>query len=221
MLDTAIVGAGVCGLALARSLEAAGHDYMLFEARARVGGRVLSRRCEQTGALFDLGPTWYWPDTQPTMAALVEELGLDSFAQPSAGALLVLRDPDKAPEQSAAEHVHGSARRLGAGMGGLVDGLARGVPTERLRLAHVLESVTAEPDHVVLHFTTKDGPLDVAARRVVLALPPRLVAERLTLTPRPPPGWLHRPRPCSPRAARAGAARACREAPSSPTSGRC
>jgi len=37
MLDGAVVGGGVCGLALARRLSERGLDYGVFEARPRVG----------------------------------------------------------------------------------------------------------------------------------------------------------------------------------------
>ena len=37
MLDVAIVGSGLCGLALAESLQAQGVDYAMFEARQRAG----------------------------------------------------------------------------------------------------------------------------------------------------------------------------------------
>ena len=40
MHDIAIVGGGLCGLALLRLLSGSGLDVVLFEARARLGGRV-------------------------------------------------------------------------------------------------------------------------------------------------------------------------------------
>jgi monoamine oxidase len=43
MLETAIVGGGLCGLALARSLSRRAKAFALFDARSRFGGRILSR----------------------------------------------------------------------------------------------------------------------------------------------------------------------------------
>ena len=57
MLDVAIVGGGVCGLALAHSLQARHVDWRLFEARPRLGGRVLTAT-SASGTPQDLGPTW-------------------------------------------------------------------------------------------------------------------------------------------------------------------
>jgi monoamine oxidase len=184
MLDTAIIGAGVCGLALARALHTRKHDCVVFEARDRLGGRVHTERCPSTGASVDLGPTWFWPDTQPLMRALLEELGLAHFPQFAEGDLLILHDPEKKPTQQPTGALHGSARRVAQGMGSLVAALAASVPSERLKLAHELLSVSAADDHVRLVFRQPDGAeLVQRARRVVLALPPRLAAEHVRFDP--------------------------------------
>lgn len=57
LVDVAIVGAGLCGLALARVLVAQGLAVQVIEARERLGGRVLTRQCESTGQVLDLGAT--------------------------------------------------------------------------------------------------------------------------------------------------------------------
>ena len=40
--DVVVIGAGIAGLATARSLSAAGRDVIVLESRDRVGGRLLS-----------------------------------------------------------------------------------------------------------------------------------------------------------------------------------
>jgi hypothetical protein len=53
----------------------------------RLGGRILT--VDDTGAPsddgFDLGPSWIWPRVQPALAALIRELGLETFGQTSVG----------------------------------------------------------------------------------------------------------------------------------------
>ncbi|MEL6208453.1 MAG: FAD-dependent oxidoreductase, partial [Pseudomonadota bacterium] len=44
MHDVAIIGGGLAGLAAADALERAGRDWVLFEARPRLGGRILSQQ---------------------------------------------------------------------------------------------------------------------------------------------------------------------------------
>lgn len=74
--SVAIVGSGLAGLSVARRLHRAGMSLQLFEARERLGGRILS--ADAAGAPsddgFDLGPCWFWPEIQPATARLVAEL---------------------------------------------------------------------------------------------------------------------------------------------------
>lgn len=78
--DFAVVGAGLAGLRTAVVLSAAGAAVTLFEARDRVGGRVLSAsRNGGTGAgpplVLDLGGQWVGPG-QTEVLRLIDELGL-------------------------------------------------------------------------------------------------------------------------------------------------
>src|SRR5918997_5803687 len=77
----AIIGGGLAGLHAARLLRSEGVAFRLLEARDRLGGRILSAdtagRVSADG--FDLGPSWFWPDLHPAMAAIVAELGLEAF----------------------------------------------------------------------------------------------------------------------------------------------
>ena len=128
MLETAIIGGGLCGLALASSLHRQGREFALFEARPRLGGRILSVTCAKSGLAIDLGPTWFWPETQPLITQLVAELGLADFRQHDEGTVLHLRDADKKPEMIGGKAVHNGARRLEGGMARLVDALAKELP---------------------------------------------------------------------------------------------
>ncbi len=209
MLDVAIIGGGLCGLALAHSLHARRVDFQLFEARDRLGGRVKSAEGPQ-GARVDLGATWFWPDTQPAMARLVEDLKLPSLAQPDDGRVLVLSDPQQTPQtqivmndflphvdgdaeagpMAPAGRLHGGARRLTGSMAALIEAFSTPLSSERLHLQMALTEVHDQGDHVRLVFrpepTASCGAVPVwtvLARRVVLAFPPRLVAQSVAFHP--------------------------------------
>ena len=59
--DVAIVGAGLAGLAAARSLTAAGLSVLILEARDRVGGRTLNHPLAD-GSVVEVGGQWVGPD---------------------------------------------------------------------------------------------------------------------------------------------------------------
>lgn len=174
MLDTAIVGAGLCGLALANSLQAQGRGFALFEARPRPGGRI------RTVEGVDLGPSWFWPETQPRMARLVTQLGLKAFPQHDEGRSLGQTDPNAKPAALEMATVHNGAMRMAGGTASLVQALVARLPATSFHFNRVLESLEDRGDHVALGFD--DGRV-VLARQAVLALPPRLLEEHVRFNP--------------------------------------
>lgn len=151
----------------------------LFEARNRLGGRILS----VGRAALDLGPTWFWPEMQPRMAKLVSELGIESFPQHESGTVLHLKDAEGEPADVRLEDVHGGARRLSGGMGALVEALASRIPRDGIYLGKALAAVRDCGAHVELLFQSEDDTEVVMARRAVLAIPPRLLEERVRFEP--------------------------------------
>jgi monoamine oxidase len=143
----------------------------------------LSRLCPVSAINVDLGPTWFWPETEPFMAILVGELGLETLPQTDDGTLMVLAEPDKPVRKLDNQLVHAGAMRLVGGLGALVDGLLQHIPEDRLHLEHVLTAVADRGDHVELSFLVGEKSVTVAARRAVLALPPRLVEEHVAFQP--------------------------------------
>jgi len=75
--DVVVIGAGLAGLAAARTLEAAGVHAVVLEARDRVGGRVLNHDLGH-GEVVELGGEWIGP-AQLRVNKLVAEFGLETF----------------------------------------------------------------------------------------------------------------------------------------------
>jgi len=182
MLETAIVGGGLCGLALARSLQQRGVTFALFEARHRLGGRILSVT-GGSGLALDLGPTWFWPETQPLLTSLIADLKLADFPQHDDGTVLHLTDADKAAEQINGQPIHQGARRLQGGMTSLVAALADELPKQRVHLGYELTRITDCATHVRLVFATATESVVVDAKRAVLAVPPRLLIDHIGFSP--------------------------------------
>jgi monoamine oxidase len=186
MFDTVIVGAGLTGLALADRLLAQGQSVRVFEARQRAGGRILTHM-DESGAAIDLGATWYWPDTEPRMTKLVAALGLGSFDQPDQGKVLSLVDPNQGPTEMNVLGVHAGARRLRGGAVSLIEALLDKIGPDMVQQDHKLVAIKRQEGHVELQFALSDGTVAridrVTARHVVLAIPPRLIAQHIRFEP--------------------------------------
>lgn len=181
VFDVAIIGAGLCGLALARMLTAQGLGVQVIEARHRLGGRVLTAHCESTGQALDLGPAWFWPETEPRMATLLRELGLTRQPQHDPGDALWLTDPNREPERRVEpDGIHAGAHRIVGGATRLIDALAARLPDGSVQPGVAVRALRDRGAFIEL-LPTAGHP--IRARRVVLALPPRLVHEKLAFDP--------------------------------------
>jgi monoamine oxidase len=164
----AIVGGGLAGLYAAYRLHRAGIDFDLFEARNRLGGRILSTA---RGGL-DLGPTWFWPDFQPRLHGLLAELGLSAFEQYEDGDALLDRGPGQVMRRRG--YPSGNlSMRIAGGAVRLTQALAVGLPAERLHLETTVPAARLTESGVQLQPSRErcDQPVHDA---LWLALPPRL-----------------------------------------------
>lgn len=183
-----IVGAGLSGLRAAALLVSKGISCRVLEARSRIGGRILSMASNDRSELgrYDLGPTWFWPDHEPIITKLVKDLGLPTIEQHTAGAMLFEQSqsgpvqrhvlPDGAVERSV---------RLADGVQSLMDAIAASLPDGSVELNTEVKAVQLdEAGGVTIEAEEIDGAVKIiSAGAVILALPPRIVAERIAFSP--------------------------------------
>jgi monoamine oxidase len=98
-VDVVVVGAGLSGLAAARSLQRHGLRVKVFEALDRVGGRVHSATVAD--AHVDLGGTFVGPD-HDHINSLADEVGVDRYLTHEAGDTLLLWRKDRKRYRGAA-----------------------------------------------------------------------------------------------------------------------
>ncbi len=186
--DTLIVGGGLSGLYLAYRLATEQRPFLLVEARDRLGGRILSppmaQQNMQTDARFDLGPAWMWPEMQPLLRQLLADLGLTLFAQYTEGAILYEDAGDAAPKKFHDPSAHALSYRLTGGAGRVIQQLAATLPASCLLLNHRVVRIAKQATTVEVETQDAQGSrARIAARQVVLALPPRLLARNVELVP--------------------------------------
>ncbi len=187
-----IVGAGLSGLRAASLLISQGINCRVLEARGRIGGRVLSETVVDMPKLgtFDLGPTWFWPQYEPSISSLVSELGLQTFSQHTEGAILL--------EQSKNEPIHRhvlpkgtvekSVRMVG-GVRSLIDAVSATLPPQTVELNTRVTAIHMDEEGTI----TLDADLaegkkkSIRAGAVILALPPRIVVRHIAFSPSIPP----------------------------------
>ncbi len=182
----AIIGAGLAGLHAARLLRASRIDFVLLEARDRLGGRILTTDDDGRPATdgFDLGPSWYWPQMQPAIADLIEALGLPAFVQHSEGDVIFERMSREGPQRYHGDPQQPRSFRLAGGTGSLVRALARDLPADRIHLGAQVTAMTLGDDRVELTIQRADGSVETLdTAHVIAAVPPRLFEARVTFTP--------------------------------------
>jgi monoamine oxidase len=177
-VKVAIIGAGLSGLYAAYLLEQQGiSDYVVIEARTDTGGRILS------ASGFDLGPAWFWPDYQPELDHLVNELGLRRFEQYDTGDMLV-EQHNGILARTRGYFSSPVSMRLTGGMGMLIDALIAHIDNNRIITGLAVQSIQEAGLQTVLSCSDTFGhAISWCANHVLLAMPPRLAAQHISFSP--------------------------------------
>lgn len=174
-----IVGGGLSGLCSAFRLHQLDIPFRLFEARARLGGRILTT----DNTHIDLGPSWFWPG-QRQIAALIEELGLQESIYPQASeGLSVMEYGDGSLQKSRGGASMAGSNRLDGGMQRLIDALTDTLPTDCVQLSSAVQRIEQTPDGVAASIEHASSETTLQGRHIILALPPRVLAQSIEFHP--------------------------------------
>jgi monoamine oxidase len=179
---TVIIGAGISGIYAAALLAAKGESFVVLEARDRIGGRILCR--DHQGYATDLGPSWYWPEINPRIARLVQELGLNGYPQYDDGRGR-FQTGDGRVRTISGYHMEPQSWRISGGMIALVDALSKKIPKESILLNHPVCEIQRKSDHALISvgMLEQEPQRQFQASRILLAIPPRLAAASILFTP--------------------------------------
>ena len=180
--DNLIIGGGLSGIYAAFLLAERGEEFVLLEARSRLGGRILSPLWQ--GMACDLGPSWYWPEIQPLMVRLIEHFELPVFRQYEEGNGRYQLNGNLIRNLSGYV-MEPLSFRLEGGMIRLVEVLRQRISPAAIFLESPVCGLVRCADGVeVTVGRLEEEPRAVyQADRVILALPPRLAAATILFTP--------------------------------------
>jgi monoamine oxidase len=160
LLDVLIVGGGLSGMIIGQGVQRMHADWKLLEARPSLGGRLAN---DDVFNQIDLGGAWIWPHQQPHMRDLAKSLGLHTFPQPD--------DP--------------SSTRIEGGAVQFINKIAEELPIDLLQLNSPVTSCTLETtvDSGKVVRVETAGKETFLARKVVFAVPPKLLSKHVTFDP--------------------------------------
>ena len=189
-IDVAIVGAGISGIACASALVGSHHTFAVLDARSKVGGRLLSHQG------VDMGASWTWPPHETRAAALAAKLGIDLLPQRLDGNAFSFHQGSMrnvGNMGAAMAPCGGDAVRIQGGYARLATTAAHDLPAGTVRLGSTVTKVE-KIDHAdansgrnllrVTYSNAADNTsTELIARRVVLAMPPGVLARSIHLSP--------------------------------------
>lgn len=185
----AIVGGGLSGLYAAFLLEQHGlTDYVLLEAKSSCGGRItdFSGFTQNELDCFDLGPTWFWPEFQSQLDALIKSLGLESFSQYEEGNIIVERSPNEPPSMARGFTNSPAFMRLSGGMGTLIRAIRARLKNPEIYTSTVVTEIRHQDNgriEVLCRDEQDSSTHTLFVEHVFLALPPRLAIHRIKFVP--------------------------------------
>jgi monoamine oxidase len=202
-LDLIVIGAGISGLTCADIAIAQGLHTVVLEARDRIGGRLLSFQG------VDLGASWGWPPHEAEGTNLATRFHVDVLPQQLSGRSYQFHNGkmhDVGNVGGRMAPCGPDAVRFQGGYAVLAEKLAaqlqlhdeeealdcrnkdeeKGTATGSLRLgAHVKSVVKSTDGSDLIHvtFTTNNVDTTLITKKVVVAMPPAVLAKAISFSP--------------------------------------
>ncbi|MCG7338948.1 FAD-dependent oxidoreductase [Staphylococcus sp. ACRSN] len=183
-----IVGSGISGLRLADLLSNSDITFNMIEARDRIGGRILTE-IPSSDNYYDLGPTWFWPEKEPKIVKLIEELKLSTIEQYNNGQSLLELNDNKPVKFIKSSELNSYCMRIEGGINALVQAIYRRIPSLDIELNTRANAIKHNKNqtYTITAVNKLSGEVKkYDADAVVFTLPPRLLFENIDFTPELP-----------------------------------
>ena len=172
-----IIGAGLAGLTLARSLQKERIECKILEARDRTGGRILTSRL--TGAApVEMGATWL--GTQHTaLLKLMDELNLETFEQQMGRYVHFEPISTSPPQLVELPENQAPTYRVTGGTDQLISALSGSLQPGTVQLNCRVKTVQFRKETAIVQTETERYECDI----VVSTLPPKLLVDLIAFEP--------------------------------------
>lgn len=177
-----VVGAGLSGLIAAMRLHSAGHEVIVWETRDRIGGRTWSPAIGPNSMQLDLGAAWHWAE-HTRVQGLAEELDIERIVQHEPGTALYEPHAEQPVQRFPWPETPPHSWRLQGGTHALVRELAAQLPSGTVKLGHHVTAGCQTDTGVQVQIDSSDGSSSATVARLIVAVPPRLVAHTIDFDP--------------------------------------
>lgn len=178
--DIVIIGAGLTGLALAYFLKNSGRTVHLIEARAHLGGRILTAQNQDTPPL-EMGATWLGRK-HTALFELLKTLDLEVFEQTLSDKAIYEPISTSPPQLVSLPPNNDPSFRIKNGTNSIIQALANNLNQEQISLNTIVSSISETEDHLRLHTNQQT----LKAKIVVSTLPPFLFLNTIDVQPKLP-----------------------------------
>ena len=179
-----IIGAGLTGLSLAYQLKKKGFDYLILEARARVGGRIHTLYADALAPL-EMGATWLGAK-HSLLNETLQELQLGTFIQ-ELGKQAIYEALSLSPPQVVNLPLNTDPSfRIQGGSSQLIQAFAERLDEYKIHLNQRVTDIIENADGVLVKTKEEAHQVDV----VVSTLPPYLLVNNIVATPDLPADFL-------------------------------
>lgn len=177
MYDVIIIGAGLSGLVSAYELEKLGLDYLLLEAKEKLGGRI-ETLFDQNGSSLELGATWLGTK-HSHLTQLLDTLGIIYYPQELGNSAIYEVTSMSPPQLVQLPKNEEPSYRIKGGTFSLIQSLHEAINPNRINLNEPVISIKDKNSY--LEVITFNG--SYRSKKVISTLPPYLLTKTIECSP--------------------------------------